>query len=56
MAVADQTGGVFAPEDTLGKIPLSERSLHEELWLFCLGGALLLLPIDAFLRRTGRFS
>lgn len=56
MAVAGQTGGVFAPQDTLGKIPLSERSRHEELWLFCLGGALILLPIDAFLRRSGRFS
>lgn len=51
--VARQTGGIFDP-GTLEPGPLTQQERHEPLWFFFLCGALVLMPLDAFLRRSGR--
>jgi hypothetical protein len=52
--IAEQTGGSVDPEPEEVPSRLASITERHPLWLYFLAGALLLLPIDAFLRRPAR--
>jgi hypothetical protein len=52
--IAEQTGASFEPERAEIGGPLTTVAQYQPVWLYLLCGALLLMPLDAFLRRPGR--
>jgi hypothetical protein len=52
--LAEESGGAVGAEAALQPLVLSEVTRPKPLWLYFLCCTLLLMPVDAFLRRPGR--